>query len=88
MVKGKGFEIPDLIDAVVSVLMHNLKTTEMVYPDGLNGHQWAYTRVQEQSSSGYRIMVGGFSALGLYVDYDDCDYDIIGASCARKSIGT
>jgi len=88
LVKAAGFEIPNSIDAVVSVLLHNLKTADFIYPDNPNGHQWTFTRVQEQSNQGYQIVVGGFSALGLVV-IDDCyDDDRIGASCARKSIGT
>jgi len=88
LVKAAGFEIPNSIDAVVSVLLHNLKTADFIYPDYLSGHQWTFTLVQEQSNQGYRIVVGGFSALGLVV-IDDCyDDDRIGASCARKSIGT
>jgi len=88
LVSGAGFEIPNLIDALVSVLLHNLKTADFIYPDGQSGHRRTYTRVQEQSEVGYQILVGGFSALGLAVYYPDySDYVSIGASCARKSIG-
>jgi len=88
LVKEAGSEIPNLIDAVASVLLHNLKTDDFVYSDSSNGRHWTYTRVQEQSNQGYQIVVGGFSALGLVV-IDDCyDDDRIGASCSGKSIGT
>ena len=40
-VKKAGFdEIPNLIDVVVSVFLHNLETGEFVYPDNSNGHDW------------------------------------------------
>ena len=86
LVEEKKFEIPNLIDVVVSLLMHKMKTDEFIYPDGSNGHQWTLTRVQEENNRGYRIVVGGFSALGLDVyDYDYVDV-LIGAACAWKSI--
>ncbi len=93
LVKEAGFEIPNLIDAVVSILLRNLQTGDFVYSDGSNGHQRTYTHVQEQNSGGYPIAVGSFSALGLVVyDSDDFDYmfnfSSLGASCARKSICT
>ena len=88
LVKAAGFEIPNLIDVVASVLLHNLKTADFIYPYNSNGHQRTYTRVQEQSEWGNLIVVGGFSALGLYVSsYDFFDYvrGYIGASCSGKS---
>ena len=86
-VKDEGFEIPNLIDVVVNLFMHNLKTGDFIYSDRSNGHKWTYTRVQEENSDGHRIIVGGFSALGLVVSNRDCGYgnDMIGAACARKS---
>jgi hypothetical protein len=86
LVKKSGYEIPDLIDAVVSIFMHHLATGVFLYPEGL-GQLWTYTRVQEQNKNGYKIVVGGFSALGLIVSYNDFDVDYIGASRAWKSIG-
>ena len=83
-VKKAGYEIPNLIDVVVSVLLHNLKTGEFVYPDDSNGHDRTFTCVQEQTTKGYKISVGGFSALGLLVSCY-CAFRNIGASCARKS---
>ena len=70
LVEQKKFEIPNLIGTVVSLLMHKMRTDEFIYPDDSSGHQWTFTCVQEQSINGYRIMVGGFSALGLNV----CNY--------------
>ena len=90
LVEEKGFEIPNLIDAVVSLLMHHLHTDEFIYPDGSEGRKWTFTRVQEVNNGGHRIAVGGFSASGLDVHkhFYAFVHGIIGASCARKSIGT
>lgn len=84
LVKAKGFEIPNLMDAVVSLLMHNLKTGEFVYPNDSEGCRWTLTRVRERSLDDYPIVVGGFSAKGLsvYCSYGNND---IGAACAAQS---
>lgn len=68
LVKDQGFEFPSLIDTVVSVLMHNLKTGEFVYPANLEHTKWTYTRVQEKDMKGTEIIVGGFSIYGLCVN--------------------
>ena len=85
-VEKSGFEVPELIDTIVSLLMHNLSTGEFIYPDASKGQKWTYTRVQEENSSGFKIIVGGFSASGLHVGsyYGDGS---IGVACARRSIG-
>ena len=88
LVRKAGFEIPNLIDAVVSILLHNLKTGEFCLPDKSNGHRMTSTRVQEQNDWGYQIVVGDFSALGLCVRSNACAQDRLGASCSVKSIGT
>ena len=85
LVKAEGFEIPNLIDVVVSLFMHNLKTGIFLYPDDSNGHKWTYICVQEQINDDYRIVVGGFSALGLFVDGDGYEDVAIGAACSLKS---
>ncbi len=84
LVKEAGFEIPNLIDVVASVILHNEETDEFYLPDGSNGHQMTYTRVLEQNRMG-QIVVGGFSSLGLMVFSSNDDRGNIGASCARKS---
>jgi len=86
LVREAGFEIPNLIDAVVSVLMHDLKTFNLFYPDGSNARKCT-TRVRELNEESYRILVGGVSARGLDVRRD-VGIDVFGASCSAKSIGT
>ena len=88
LVKEAGFEIPNLIDTVVSVFLHNLETGDFVYPDRSSVHQCTFTRVQERNSRGHQIVVGNFSALGLNVSLIADEYDFLGASCSCKSIGT
>lgn len=84
-VKAQGFEIPSLIDAVVSLLMHNLKTQEYYYPAGCDSVKWTFTRVKERNRTGNRVVVGGFSALGLYVTNDRYDYGNFSMACAKTS---
>jgi hypothetical protein len=86
LVKAAGFEIPNLIDAVASVLLHNLKTADFIYPGSSSGQRYTFTRVQEQNESGYQRVVGNFVPLGLSVmNGRNHNFDTIGASCARKS---
>ena len=65
LVRKQKFEIPNLIDTVVSLFMHNLKTGEFVYP--FKGVDWTYTSVQETTKDGYGILVGCFSKESLCV---------------------
>ncbi len=85
-VKEGGYEIPNLIDVLVSVMLHNLETGKFVYPEeGMSGHHLStYTRVQEKDIDDFPLSVGDFSALGLFITSDHAS-DCIGASCARKS---
>lgn len=85
-VKAQGFEIPSLIDTVVSLLMHNLKTQEYNYPAGCDSVKWTFTRVKERNRKGNRVVVGGFSALGLYVTHDGYNYGNFSIACARTSL--
>lgn len=63
-INNNGFEIPKLIDTVVSVLMHNLETDEFIFPAGVDGKPSIFTCVQEKRG-GYQVVVGGFSTFGL-----------------------
>jgi hypothetical protein len=91
MVKGAGYEMAHMIGAITSILLHQKRTGECLYPNGSGGQQWTYTRVQERINRGvkFKIIVGGLSPLDLGVR-DDCysDRDRIGAARARKSIGS
>jgi hypothetical protein len=48
---------------------------------------WNFLRCVEPNASGGRVGVGLFHAVGLgvYVEPDDGDYDVVGRSLARKS---
>lgn len=90
-VKKQGFEIPNLIDTVVSLFMHNLKTGEFIYPSycySTGNSQLTYTRVREKNKKNYRIIIGAFCAHNLYIGYNiTYNASFIGVACARKSIG-
>ena len=55
----QGFEIPSLIDVVVSVFMYNLELSVFIYPIKPVP---IITQVREKNSQGLRIYAGGFSA--------------------------
>lgn len=59
LLKSQGFEIPSLIDVVVSVFMHHLETGVFIYP---TKPLPILTQVREKNSQGLRIYLGGFSA--------------------------
>lgn len=53
LIKAQGYEIPKLVDTVVSVVMHYFKTGEECY-------QFYSTRVQEKNHKGSEHFVGEF----------------------------
>jgi len=77
--------VPHLIDVIVSLLLHHMRTGEHLYSNGSNGQRITYTRVQERCKFNFKFVVGGFSAsdLGVYCYVADS----IGVACARMSIG-
>jgi len=83
-------EMPTLIAVAASILLHNIRNPgDLVYTDSSGGQQLTYTHVQEETSDGFRIVVGGFSASGL--DVSNCYgyvFDFIGAAGVRKSFGS
>lgn len=87
LVHQKGYEVPNLIDAVVSILMNNMITGEFLYPGSLEEGRWTYTRVLEKNKYGARIIVGGFGDNGLYVDSYEFNFDTVGTAYSKKSIG-
>ncbi len=74
LVKEKGFEIPKLIDTVMSLLMHQLKTGEYLYRIS------TYTHVKEETKVGF-FTEGGLSVLNLTEPKQS-----IGTACARTTI--
>src|SRR5262249_52425374 len=81
IVEEKGYEVPSLMGAVVSILTHNQETGEFVFSDGSNGNRWTYTRVEEIGQYSNKIIIGGFSPAGLSVSAVNLyDYDDIGVA--------
>lgn len=83
LVRKQKFEIPNLIDTVVSLFMHNLKTDEFVYP--FRGVDWTYTSVQETTKDKYGIIVGCFSKESLCVRTFYYPNGHSGAACSWRS---
>lgn len=93
LVKAKGFEVPYLIDVVVTIYMHHLQTGQFIFPDSSIRRFTlrTYTRVQEKAR-GCRIFVGAFGEhapqgnIGLFF-YKNADFATqdIGMACALTS---
>ena len=74
---GKPYELPYLLEATASILMHYVKTGERLYPND----PWTYTFSQDVNKAKDSLGVGGFVAGGLFVDYD---YGVLGVVSCRK----
>lgn len=95
LVKTKGFEVPYLIDVVVTIYMHHLQTGQFIFPN-LSRRRFTlqtYTRVQEKADgTGCRIFVGAFGEhaphgnIGLFFhNNDDFESEDTGMACALTS---
>ena len=60
---GIPYELPNLLEATASILMHYVKTGERLYRDD----PWTYTYSQDVDKDNDPLGVGGFAAGGLFV---------------------
>jgi hypothetical protein len=75
------YEMPDVLSAATSILLHHARTGERLYTDA----PWTHTRCQEKVDKNiYPVAVGGFSSGGLIVYNYDFVSDDFGVSCLRK----
>lgn len=79
---GKPFFEPNALIAATCILMHHVQSGERLY----NNSPWTFTRCQEKSSGNYRVVVGGFSSLGIDIFSSDfvCGIGNIGVAGFRK----
>ena len=75
---GIPYELPHLLDATTSILMHYVKTGERLYRED----PWSYTYIQHNDEVGYLLVVGGFSSEGLSIN--DGSYYCCGVAVCRK----
>ena len=61
---GLPYELPHLLDATASILMHYVKTRERLYSD--DPWTWVYS---QDIANGYPLVVGGFASDGLSFIY-------------------
>ena len=73
------YELPNLLEATASILMHYVKTGERLYSDD----PWTYTYIQDVSKDKYTLGVGGFAAGGLLVS-NYCRSRYLGVAGGRK----
>ena len=65
---GISYELPHLLEATASILMHYVKTGERLYSDDPRTETYS----KDIDKYGYPWVVGGFASRGLRV----CDYDV------------
>lgn len=82
-IKAKGFEIPYLIDLVVSHLMHYLSSGNFIDHE-IHHSERTYTRVEEVNKKGNQIIVGCRSG-SLYIGTNDLIFEKLGIACAKRS---
>ncbi len=70
-----GFEFPHMQDTIFCVFMKYACTGMRILSD----NPWTYTCCQEQTQ-GYKLAVGGYSAISLDLLYRDCDSEICGVA--------
>lgn len=96
LVKAKKFDVPKLMDVVVTIYMHHLQTGQFIFPDSSIRRFTlrTYTRVQEKTDgTGCRIFVGSFGEhaphgnIGLFFhnNHDMASSDL-GMACALTSV--
>ena len=64
---GLPYELPNLLEATVSILMHYVKTGERLYID----NQWTFTYSQDFNKNNVPLVVGGFAPSGLQLRISD-----------------
>ena len=82
LVKQAGFEVPCLIDVIVTIFTHHLKTAKLILKEVAlfdTTGKTTHTLVQEKDAIGWRIYVGSYSATyGLIINAKEdyaCEVD-------------
>ena len=78
---GISYELPNLLEATASILMHYVKTGErLLYSDD----PWTYTFSQDVDKNNDPLGVGGFAAVGLFVRRSRYVVGRLGVAGCRK----
>jgi hypothetical protein len=80
-----NYEFPSVKNVPRALFLHKVATGESLYrtADAQNGHRYTYTSVQE-SSQDWRLVVGGFSPIGLSSGTHFFCGDSVGVAALRK----
>ncbi len=81
------YQIPTLREAAAFMFLHKVATGESLYQAGneQNGGLYTYTRVQNTTQRGWRLVVGGFAPSGVNVSSDfDYVHEDLGVAVLRK----
>ncbi len=84
LIKEAGFEVPCLIDVIVTIFMHHLKTGKCILRIFDKTGATTFTLVQEKDAIGWPITVGSYSGkYGLIMNAkEDYACEVDGMSCA------
>lgn len=87
IIKNSNYEVPRLIDTIVSIFMHNLETKEFIYSADPVNHKFTYTLVQEKNFFKERIAVGCFCSKGLLISRQTHNgkYDAMGIAYSLRN---
>lgn len=61
---GISYQVPNILNAAVTIFMEYVRSGVRLYPD----EPLTYTRCQEQYNANWQLVVGGFAAGGLAVN--------------------
>ena len=77
---GGGYEVPNVVDAAVSIVMEYVRTGVFLYPRD----PWTFTRCQDKYNKDWPLVVGGFAPGGLRVRSYLDDLETLGVGGLRK----
>lgn len=75
-----GYEVPNIFDATVSLLMEHVSNRARLY----SGSPMTFTYCQEKYDDNWHLAVGGFSTDGLRISYFNFENKSLGVRIQRK----
>jgi hypothetical protein len=77
-----AYDAPKVLEAATCILMHHVSTGQKLFAD----RPYTYTRCQEFYKDGWKLIVGGFTHVGLFISIDGHVSDVLalGIAACRK----
>lgn len=87
-VKSKGYDVPKVLDAVVSILVHYISTGEYIYGSRSTSGSITYTRCSdrvsfEENDTSKPVSVGGFSSEGIRIGVSMTNHEMTGMGAMK-----